>query len=375
MQLLPFPPADQLVGYDADAAVRLLPTRMPTEAELHRRRLLAERAAAQAEADAAAAAASSPSARELVPYAGWTHGEWSDQRDVAHFGRRQDVDVAATLTEDVDAEDDDNDMAIDPGDHKAASRPRAHPEPGRYQRLTQLMPYAGGEKLLPGIAFSPSLVRQQQRRPPTQQQQSRGRRRHRLLSVDRPLVVGTDDASDSTSSASAAVTDTRLYMLLPDVLFDELKDLLPTVVSVTTPADGRPPPPPSSSSSTATSLTRRRSARLPLCDTVRQNGLELALLRIGDLVFACDLRCPHAGGPMNCGQLLASYNGDCLLRCPWHGYTFNLFADGEIYAPSSRQDLRLRMYPVKRDAFGRLYIGFQQLSAMWFAHTPAADLF
>ncbi|PAA59486.1 hypothetical protein BOX15_Mlig014252g3, partial [Macrostomum lignano] len=341
----------QPIGYAADVAgVRLLPVRLPAPDEARRRHLLAERSAAVAvaAADASAAdlaaglSAASGRPRELVPYAGWTLRE---------------VQLAESVA---DANDDD--------DYDDDEAPRAHPEPERYQPLTQLTPYAGGEKILPGIAYSPFLVRQQMRTPRWQ------RRRRRLSIVERPL---SDCRVDE-----AVLLNQRIFMLLPDLLFDDLKDLLPTVITVDSP-EGRAPLPPSLSASsssapkpvTMAALARHRSARPPLCDTVRQNGMELALLRIGDAAFACDLRCPHAGGPMNFGQLVNDYNGDCLLRCPWHGYTFNLFANGEIHSPSSRTDLRLRMYPVERDQLGRLYIGYDQLSKLWFSYTPAEELF
>uniref|UniRef100_A0A1I8FQA2 Rieske domain-containing protein n=1 Tax=Macrostomum lignano TaxID=282301 RepID=A0A1I8FQA2_9PLAT len=196
------------------------------------------------------------------------------------------------------------------------------------QLAESLTPYAGGEKILPGIAYSPFLVRQQMRTPRWQ------RRRRRLSIVEGPL---SDCRVDE-----AVLLNQRIFMLLPDLLFDDLKDLLPLP---------------------------------PLCDTVRQNGMELAFAAH----WGCGLRLRPSlsprGGPMNFGQLVNDYNGDCLLRCPWHGYTFNLFANGEIHSPSSRTDLRLRNVPaVERDQLGRLYIGYDQLSKLWFSYTPAEEL-
>lgn len=36
--------------------------------------------------------------------------------------------------------------------------------------------------------------------------------------------------------------------------------------------------------------------------------------------FAFDSRCPHKGGPLQQGKLI-----DGKVKCPWHGYTFDVF--------------------------------------------------
>ncbi len=46
---------------------------------------------------------------------------------------------------------------------------------------------------------------------------------------------------------------------------------------------------------------------------------QVALVRQNDEIFALDGRCPHQGGPLGEGNLCEG-----ALRCPWHGYDFDL---------------------------------------------------
>ena len=48
-------------------------------------------------------------------------------------------------------------------------------------------------------------------------------------------------------------------------------------------------------------------------------GRGIALFNVGGELFALDNTCPHAGGPLGEGTL----QGD-LVRCPWHGWRFNV---------------------------------------------------
>ena len=48
-------------------------------------------------------------------------------------------------------------------------------------------------------------------------------------------------------------------------------------------------------------------------------GRGIALFNVGGELFALDNTCPHAGGPLGEGTL----QGD-LVRCPWHGWKFNV---------------------------------------------------
>ena len=51
---------------------------------------------------------------------------------------------------------------------------------------------------------------------------------------------------------------------------------------------------------------------------------DLAVVRVGDTVFAMHAVCAHAGGPLDKGKVV-----DGCLECPWHGSCFRL-ADGVV---------------------------------------------
>jgi len=52
---------------------------------------------------------------------------------------------------------------------------------------------------------------------------------------------------------------------------------------------------------------------------VCKGGLDLAVFRIGDAVYAIDDSCPHAGGSLSNGKLQGTR-----VTCPVHGLKFNL---------------------------------------------------
>ena len=58
------------------------------------------------------------------------------------------------------------------------------------------------------------------------------------------------------------------------------------------------------------------------CLSVRVDSEEerdVALCNVDGELFALDNTCPHAGGPLGEGHL----HGDTI-RCPWHGWAFNV---------------------------------------------------
>jgi phenylpropionate dioxygenase-like ring-hydroxylating dioxygenase large terminal subunit len=62
------------------------------------------------------------------------------------------------------------------------------------------------------------------------------------------------------------------------------------------------------------------------------------LFRRGDMIYACNNRCPHEGYPLSEGDL----DGDCVLTCNWHNWKFNLESGENLYGGD-----RLRVYPVE----------------------------
>ena len=49
----------------------------------------------------------------------------------------------------------------------------------------------------------------------------------------------------------------------------------------------------------------------------------MALTHIDGTYTAMDNRCPHQGGPLGEGSIEIGKDGQCLLRCPWHGWDFD----------------------------------------------------
>jgi nitrite reductase/ring-hydroxylating ferredoxin subunit len=52
---------------------------------------------------------------------------------------------------------------------------------------------------------------------------------------------------------------------------------------------------------------------------VKAGEVELALVRVGDNFFATTGACLHLKGPLGEGRV-----EDHLLRCPWHGWTYDV---------------------------------------------------
>jgi thiamine pyrophosphate-dependent acetolactate synthase large subunit-like protein/nitrite reductase/ring-hydroxylating ferredoxin subunit len=57
--------------------------------------------------------------------------------------------------------------------------------------------------------------------------------------------------------------------------------------------------------------------------TVTAGTRGLALTNVNGQFTAMDNRCPHQGGPLGEGSIESDDNGQCWLRCPWHGWDFD----------------------------------------------------
>ena len=75
-------------------------------------------------------------------------------------------------------------------------------------------------------------------------------------------------------------------------------------------------------------------------------GVELGIFRVGDQYRAYHNLCPHAGAPV-CGGRVAG----TVLRCPWHGWEFDLQTGAGLNNPAAR----LQSYPVVADG-DRLFV-------------------
>jgi nitrite reductase (NADH) small subunit len=80
------------------------------------------------------------------------------------------------------------------------------------------------------------------------------------------------------------------------------------------------------------------------CRVVEVNGRPVAVLSLGDELFAVSNRCPHMGAPLSAGSvggtLVASAPQEFVygryervLRCPWHGWEFDLDSGRSLLEP------------------------------------------
>jgi thiamine pyrophosphate-dependent acetolactate synthase large subunit-like protein len=66
-----------------------------------------------------------------------------------------------------------------------------------------------------------------------------------------------------------------------------------------------------------------------------------------------DNRCPHQGGPLGEGSIEKGVDGQCWIRCPWHGWDFDPLTGRP---PGGHEDSGQAMYPVAIRA-GEVFVG------------------
>ncbi len=89
--------------------------------------------------------------------------------------------------------------------------------------------------------------------------------------------------------------------------------------------------------------------------TVTAGTHSMALTHIDGEYHAMDNRCPHQGGPLGEGSIEKGKNGECMLRCPWHGWDFDPKTG---LPPGGHEDTGQTMYPLEVRDDG-LYIGLE----------------
>ena len=93
---------------------------------------------------------------------------------------------------------------------------------------------------------------------------------------------------------------------------------------------------------------------------VRVGATELGLFNVGGQIHAYRNACPHAGAPVCRGRVSGTsmpskvyeyiYGLDgCILRCPWHGWEFDLRSGRHIADPKNR----LKEVPVEMGGLER----------------------
>jgi len=89
--------------------------------------------------------------------------------------------------------------------------------------------------------------------------------------------------------------------------------------------------------------------------TVTAGIHSMALTHIDGEYHAMDNRCPHQGGPLGEGSIEKGNNGECMLRCPWHGWDFDPKTG---LPPGGHEDSGQAMYPLEVREDG-IYIGLE----------------
>lgn len=69
---------------------------------------------------------------------------------------------------------------------------------------------------------------------------------------------------------------------------------------------------------------------------LQQNGKEVALFNVEGRIFAIDNKCPHRGGPLVRGRLETTPEGSIAVRCPIHGWLFDLKSGRCLNQPEAK---------------------------------------
>jgi len=83
---------------------------------------------------------------------------------------------------------------------------------------------------------------------------------------------------------------------------------------------------------------------------------QICLTRHKGQFGALQNNCPHQGGPLGEGSIETTHDGECYLRCPWHGWDY----DPLTGKPPGGYDDGLTTYPVE-DRDDGVYVGLEAL--------------
>ena len=86
-------------------------------------------------------------------------------------------------------------------------------------------------------------------------------------------------------------------------------------------------------------------------------GKEITLALVGNEIFACAHKCPHAGGILSEGYIDAIGN----VVCPLHGYKFNLVNGRNV----TGEGYKLKVFAVEEREAG-IFVGFDESSLLSF---------
>jgi nitrite reductase/ring-hydroxylating ferredoxin subunit len=78
--------------------------------------------------------------------------------------------------------------------------------------------------------------------------------------------------------------------------------------------------------------------------TVTARTTTLCLVHFEEQWAAMDNRCPHQGGPLGEDSIEKGVEGECWIRCPWHGWDFHPLKGTP---PGGHEDTGQKLYPVE----------------------------
>jgi len=82
---------------------------------------------------------------------------------------------------------------------------------------------------------------------------------------------------------------------------------------------------------------------------VEIEGLKLAIFNVDGTFAAVESTCPHLGGPLGEGEFKEG-----IVKCPWHGWTFDPLTGASPLNPEAS----IQCYPVRLDG-GDIYVDLE----------------
>ncbi len=89
--------------------------------------------------------------------------------------------------------------------------------------------------------------------------------------------------------------------------------------------------------------------------TVTARTVSICLSHFDGQWAAMDNHCPHQGGPLGEGSIEKGNEGQCWIRCPWHGWDFDPLTGAP---PGGHEDTGQQLYPVEVRN-GEVFVGLE----------------
>ena len=89
--------------------------------------------------------------------------------------------------------------------------------------------------------------------------------------------------------------------------------------------------------------------------TVTARTVSICLSHFEGEWAAMDNHCPHQGGPLGEGSIETGVDGECWIRCPWHGWDFHPLTGAP---PGGHEDSGQTLYPVDIRG-GEIFVGLE----------------